>query len=168
MSLAAALPFQMGPTADKAACLIIKMRQFDLQTAFRRSRPGAEYLEDQAGPVDDLDVELLFQISLLDRAETAIDNQYRSFLLFHHLAYLVHLTRSEQGGRLGLANRKIMGRGRDQSDGQSEADGFIKAMLERGLAQRHHVGMYDERLAALAVETFLLKWYQCAPSSALL
>ncbi|WP_367947124.1 hypothetical protein [Sphingopyxis sp. BSNA05] len=61
-----------------------------------------------------------------------------------------------------------MGRGRDQSDRQSEADGFFKAMLERGLAKRHHVGMYDERPAALAVETFLLKWYQCAPSSALL
>ena len=63
---AATLPFKMGPASNKTTGLIVEMGEFNLQTAFGRSGPSTEYLEDEAGPVDDFDVELLFKISLLD------------------------------------------------------------------------------------------------------
>ena len=165
---AAALPFQVGPAADQTTSLIVEMGELDLKAPFRRGGPGAEYLQNQAGSVNYLDVQLLFQIPLLDGAETAIHNQDRGGIVRHHLADLVDLARPEQRRRLGFANREIDGVGGNQTNRPSETGRFGQTMLKRRLAQRDHVRMRDQRPTTFAVETFLLKWDQCAPSSALL
>ena len=165
---ATALPLQVGPAAHQTTCLIVKMSEFNLKTPLCGGGSGTEYLQNQAGSVDNLDVQLFFQIALLDRTQTAIDNQYGRGLLRHHLADLVDLARSEQRGRFGFANREINRIGCDQTNGTSETGRFGQPMLERSLAQGHHIRMSDQRPTAFAVETFLLKWDQCAPSSALL
>src|SRR5690606_24427529 len=64
---AAALALEMGPASDQPALLVVEMRKLDLQGAFLRPRPLAEYLQDQRRAVEHLGVEFLFEISLLYR-----------------------------------------------------------------------------------------------------
>src|SRR6185369_478398 len=69
---AAALTFEVGPRANEAPRLVIKVGQFNLEPAFRRRRPFAKDLQDQAGAVDHLALELFLKVALLDRGERAV------------------------------------------------------------------------------------------------
>ncbi len=69
----ATLALQMSPASHQPAALIGKMGQFDLSSTFAGVRPGAENLEYQAGPVDDLALESGLEIALLDRSQFGID-----------------------------------------------------------------------------------------------
>ena len=48
----AALPFQVSPTADQTALLIVEMGEFDLHLAFAGLRPLAEDFQNEPGSVD--------------------------------------------------------------------------------------------------------------------
>ena len=65
---AAALALEVGPAAHQPPRLIVEMGELDLQPPFRRRRPLAEDLEDQAGAVDHLGLGRRLQVLLLDRA----------------------------------------------------------------------------------------------------
>ena len=69
------LPLQVGPAADQSARLIVKMCQFNLQPAFRSRGTCTENLQDQPGAVDNLDLELFFQIALLNSRQGTVYNQ---------------------------------------------------------------------------------------------
>ena len=69
----AALPLEVGPRPHEARTLIAQRRHLDLQYAFSGRRPVAENLQDQPGPVEDLDIPGLLQIALLHRRQRAID-----------------------------------------------------------------------------------------------
>ncbi len=71
---AAALPLQVGPGPDQARALIGQGRQLDLQAALLGLGAGAEDLEDQTGPVDDLAFPGALEITLLDRRQGGIDH----------------------------------------------------------------------------------------------
>ena len=102
---AAALAFEVGPAAHEAPCLVIEMRQFDLQPAFGGRRALAEDFEDQPGAVDHLALELFLQIALLDRAERTIDDdQFRFFLRCRNIDAL-DLALAEQRCRAYRADR---------------------------------------------------------------
>ena len=53
---AAALPLQMGPGPHQPAALVAERGQLDLQLALARAGARAEDLQDQPGPVDDLEL----------------------------------------------------------------------------------------------------------------
>jgi len=60
----------------------LQMREFDLKLSLCRRCPFSEYLEDQAGSVDDLSADLVLEVFLLDGREWGIDDeQARIFLL---------------------------------------------------------------------------------------
>jgi hypothetical protein len=69
---AATLAFEVCPTADQAAALIVQMGEIDLQPPFPRLRPVGENFQNQPGAVDDFDIPLLFKIALLDRREIRV------------------------------------------------------------------------------------------------
>jgi len=53
---------------------VVELRQFHLQPAFPGPRPEGKNVEDELGPIDDLDVELFFEVSLLRRRKILIEN----------------------------------------------------------------------------------------------
>jgi hypothetical protein len=71
---AAALPLKVGPTADKAALLIIEMCQFDLQTPFRSGSAFSENLQNERGAIDHLGLKRGFKVALLYRRERAVND----------------------------------------------------------------------------------------------
>ena len=78
---AAALTLQVGPGAHKAGFFVGQPGQFNLQLALAGAGPAGEDLEDQARPVDDLDLPGFFQIALLNRRQGVIDHDDRDVQL---------------------------------------------------------------------------------------
>ncbi len=106
---ATALALKVGPAAHQPALLVVEMREFDLQAAFRRCRPFAEDFEDQPGPVNDLALELLLQIALLDCGQGAIDDNQLGLVQLAISGDPLDLTRTEQRGGLGNTDRQDIG-----------------------------------------------------------
>ena len=69
---AAALALQVGPGANQARALIGQPRQLDLQAALAGAGAAGEDLQDQAGPVDHLDLPGLLQVALLNGREAVV------------------------------------------------------------------------------------------------
>ena len=70
----AALALQVGPAAHQTPRLIIKVREFNLQSTFGRAGAFAKDFQDQPGAVDYFDLELFLKIALLDGRQRAIDD----------------------------------------------------------------------------------------------
>ena len=94
---AASLPLQMRPTTHQPTGLVIQMREFHLKTTFRRSGPLAEDFENETGPVDHLDANLVFQVPLLDGTQLRIDDQQFCFTVSDNLRDLFHLPAAQKG-----------------------------------------------------------------------
>ena len=121
-----ALPLKVGPAAHQPALLVIQMGQFDLQSPFRGRSTLAEYLKDQAGPVDDLSRQLVLEIALLDRAEGTIHHDKLGIVLFAGDADVFHLPRTEQEVRLHIADRQDEAVGNDDTDRHRKPLRFLK------------------------------------------
>src|SRR5690606_2718558 len=98
----AALTLQMRPGTDKARALIIEMGKLDLKRAFARLRPLAEYFENKARPVDDLDLPAALEIALLDGRYRPVDDDNVDFRAADELAEFVDLPLAEQRAGLRL------------------------------------------------------------------
>lgn len=112
---------------EPGAGLVIKMRQFDLQPALGRRGALPKNLEDQAGPIDDLALQPIFQVALLDRGKGTIDDDQLGLL---HLAVcrdVLDLPFPEQGSGTGIADRHDDRIDNDQTDGKGKAFSFFKA-----------------------------------------
>ncbi len=77
-----ALPLQVGPRPNQARALIGQRCQFDLQSTFLGPGTSAENLQDQTGPVDDLSAPGLFEVALLYRGKSGIDDGETDLALF--------------------------------------------------------------------------------------
>ncbi|MFT3808599.1 MAG: hypothetical protein QM698_01645 [Micropepsaceae bacterium] len=96
---AAPLALEVGPAPHQAAALIGEMGEFDLQTAFPRARPLAEDFQDQTGAVDDLGLEVLFEIALLHRRERTVEDDDGGVEFGAKLRRLLHLAFADIGRR---------------------------------------------------------------------
>jgi hypothetical protein len=64
---ATAQTLQVAPLPREAGQEILMLRQFNLKAALMGTGSLGEYVQDQCGAIDDLDIESLLNISLLDR-----------------------------------------------------------------------------------------------------
>lgn len=72
----------MRPAAHQPGPLITQMRQLNLQHAFFCPGAFAENFQNQSRSVDDLAIPQLFQITLLDRRQSAIYDRQPDFFFF--------------------------------------------------------------------------------------
>ena len=79
------------------------MRELDLQRALGGAGAAAEDLQDQAGAVDDLGLELALQIALLHRRQRAVHHDEIDLLGLDALGELGDLALAEIGRRADLA-----------------------------------------------------------------
>jgi len=115
----------VGPAPDQAPGLILQVGELDLQLALGGRRPLAEYLEDQAGPVDDLGSDLVFQILLLDRGQRRVHDQQSGRFLPREPGNLVDLALAEQGRRPHRAQPERAGDDDVDADRPGQADGLL-------------------------------------------
>jgi len=81
---------------------VVELGQFNLQPALTCSRPAGEDIENELRAVDDLDLQLFFQIALLRRRQILIENDYRRAGRGDGSRQLANLSRSDERGGLDL------------------------------------------------------------------
>ena len=146
---AAALPLQVRPAAHEPALLIVEMRQLHLQPTFRGRGALAEYLQDQPRPVDDLALELLFQVALLDGGERPVDDHQLGLFLLAFGGDALDLALAEQGPRADVTNGKHEGLGDHYADRLRQTLGLFEPSVRiLRLAPRSDVGTDDQRSRA--------------------
>ena len=91
----ALLPFQVGPAADQACGKMLQLGQFDLDLAFMALRALRKNIEDQAGAVDDTDLEHPFEIALLGRRQRMIEYHEIEMSVFDRLGDFLRLPGSD-------------------------------------------------------------------------
>ena len=72
----AAQPRHRRAVAGQAGQQIIQLRQLHLQLAFARARAPREDIQDELGPVENLDVQRFFQIALLGRRQLVVEDHH--------------------------------------------------------------------------------------------
>ena len=100
---AAALAFKVGPAAHQAAGLILQMRQFHLQRAFRRAGALAKNFQDEPGAIDHLGLQQFFKIALLNRGDGAIDDDHLGLHRRHQAGQTIDLAAAQQARDLHVA-----------------------------------------------------------------
>ena len=75
---------KVGPHAGKPGKHILHLSQFYLGLGLSGLRPGGKNIEDQVTAVEDLDLQHLFQVAQLTRAEFVVKNDHVR-LVFGHI-----------------------------------------------------------------------------------
>ena len=128
-AFAAPLTLKVGPGSDQARTLIGHKRQFHLQTAFLGPGTQAKNFENKAGAVNNLYIQRLFQIALLHRGQTGINNQQPGIVFAKFDPQIIDQPLAQKGTGMGLANGDQTGRGDVQLQCQSQTFGLFKAHI---------------------------------------
>ena len=110
--------------------------------------PGApgEDLQDQAGAVDDLELQRLLQVALLHGGEDVVDDHQVGLDGVRLGVQRLHLAASEQGGGRRGAQRRDLRVHHLQIEGLGEAHRLLQPLLGRAQGRRSaSAGMDDER-----------------------
>ena len=99
---AAALPGQRLAPAAQTGQEVAQLGQLDLGLALPGAGVLGEDVQDQRGPVDDLDLELLLQLAQLPGRELAVGDDGVGAGGLHRLAQLGDLARAHEGARVGV------------------------------------------------------------------
>ncbi len=100
---AARLARQVAAPAAQPLLHVVELRQLDLRLALAAPGVLAEDVEDQRGPVDDLDLELVLQIAQLAGGEFTVADDGVGAGRLHDLADAVDLAAPDVRRRVGLA-----------------------------------------------------------------
>src|SRR3546814_13669945 len=95
----AALSLQVSPTPHQPTCLIVEIRQFNLQPAFSGRGALTENFQDQASAVDYLRLGCLFQITFLNRLQAVVDDDQFGFVRIHQISDHLILSATDQRSR---------------------------------------------------------------------
>jgi len=145
---AAALALEVGPGPDQASRLIVEVGEFDLEAALRGRRPLAENLEDQAGAVDHLGLGAVLQIFLLDRRDSAVDDEQFRFGLTQRVGNPVDLPGPEQGRRPRLADAEMESILDRDADRFGQAGRLVQPRVDIAAIRLAEVGQRDDRAGA--------------------
>ncbi|MNL26456.1 hypothetical protein D3C87_1479840 [compost metagenome] len=107
------------------------MRKIDLQRAFLGGGTAAEDFEDQARPVDDLGIPLLFKIALLHRGQRMIDDHQTGIGFIQKMADFLDLAGSKQSRRTRLVDRHDKTLRHLKINGERQPLCFLKLGLNR-------------------------------------
>jgi len=126
----AALALKMSPRPDQPRALVGERGQLDLQAAFMGTRPRAKNFEDQAGPVNDLRLPAPFQITLLHRAQDAIDDNQIDAVITNQFAEAFEGPAPEEAAWLRAGDPRDLGTDHIEADRPREADRFLQPSLD--------------------------------------
>ena len=79
----AAEPFEVLPHAAHARQVVVELRELDLELALRGHGVLREDVEDELRPVDDAELQLVFEPALLARREVVVDDERLGALVRH-------------------------------------------------------------------------------------
>ena len=143
---AAALAFEVGPGAHQPGALVAQRGQFHLQHALARAGAVGENLQDQAGPVEQLDPPFAFEVALLHRRHRAVDQNQLGLLGGDPRLDLGNLAGPEQ--QTGMGARQAHDLGGDHLQPRQRGGkrhGFLKRGVRRAaVAVRLDIGMQDD------------------------
>ena len=100
---AAGLAGQVATPAAQPLLHVVELGELDLRLALLGLRVLGEDVEDQRGPVDDLDLEPVLQVAELAGRELTVEDHRVGAAGGHDLAEAVDLAAADVGRRVGLA-----------------------------------------------------------------
>ena len=100
---AAALPGQRGAPATQPRHQVVQLGEFDLGLALLGAGVLGENVQDQRGPIDDLDPQLLLQVAQLAGRQLAVTNDCVGPGGLDDLDQLGYLAGSDVGSAVGVA-----------------------------------------------------------------
>jgi len=127
----AALALEMGPRSNQPGALVGERGQLNLQAALMGARPRAKNLQDQTCAVDDLCLPASFQITLLHRAQHAIDDNQTDAVTANHRADVFEGATSEQAAWPRTGNPGDLGTDHIEVYRTREADRFFQPSVDR-------------------------------------
>ncbi len=93
---------QVAAPAAEALLEVVELGELDLRLALLGAGVLGEDVEDQRGPVDHLDLDLVLEVAQLRRAELAVADDGVGAGVAHDHPQVVDLARSDVGRRVGL------------------------------------------------------------------
>src|SRR4029079_1230904 len=128
---AAALAFQVRPSAHESALLISQMSVLDLQHTFARVRAPAKNFQDQASTVEHFGVPCLLQIALLHWRQRAIHHHDTGLFRLHDAGALLDLAFAHEGRGPDVVDRDDSGGDDRKIDCTGKPDSFLELGFRR-------------------------------------
>lgn len=103
----------------------------------------AEYLQDQAGAVDDLGFQLFLKIALLHWSQRAVDHDDADAEIMNDPVQPLQMAGADQGRRTGLAQGQSLGVAHLEIDRDRQTNGFLhqRVKIAHGaLARARRIG----------------------------
>ena len=99
---AALVPRQVRPHPFQPGHRVLELRKLNLEMGLMGSSMSREDVENNLGPVDDLDLEGSFEISRLSRSQVVIEDDHVGLVGLHQFLELLDLARANIGGDVDL------------------------------------------------------------------
>src|SRR5690606_23567729 len=117
--------------SNQTSTLIFKMRQINLKAPFLGAGATTEDLEDEAGAVQHLGLQLALEVTLLHPRQLMIDDDQLSLLLGDDLGKFGYLARADQRRRARRGNVEYLSMDDLEVDGLCKPDRLFQTCLGR-------------------------------------
>ena len=116
---------------------MLHLRQLDLQLALVGTGALRKNIENQPGAIDDSSIQRLFEIALLGRTQSMIDEHDLGAGVVEQLPQLLHLASTEEKARINLTKRCSKGTGDFGAGRQGQGVELLPGFSARCVAQSH-------------------------------